>query len=344
MWGREKGGARGHGSGNTQPAQHRFLACERHVTTRQALIPRTVPHTRTLCKPCTRAAHTLYCPGESQELQLRYNPRALGDSVVLGVCDIEGSPQPTGFVVTSCIRGLQATYELLTPEQYEQYERLQAERAAGRVRRRRDDVDHFLGMSEFGRASRGGGKGGGNKGEGGRRKERRHGQRQNDVDHFLGVSQFWAGDGGCERLITNLSSCRPPITITSLPCHTLATPRYTHHPSHPPSHCNPLSLPTLHTCTAHLSPEVQAKYGLNKQGARAAGSRHLVADFGTAVPLGETRHMYLVVTNRTPIHTSVSAAAWFILCKGRAEPIAALVPLCPTTKPAASKQWLISRR
>lgn len=181
-----------------------------------------MPHTRTLCKPCTRAAHTLYRPGESQELQLRYNPRALGDSVVLGVCDIEGAPQPTGFVVTSCIRGLQATYELLTPEQYEQYERLQAERAAGRVRRRRDDVDHFLGLSEFvmsgggetgkGRRGRkGGGEGGpfwghegvqSGKGFGGGVRGRGRGEgeaesvagevwrRRDDVDHFLGMSDF----------------------------------------------------------------------------------------------------------------------------------------------------------
>lgn len=69
--------------------------------------------------------------------------------MVLGVCDVEGAPQPTGFVLSSCIKGLQATYELLTPEQYEQYERLQEERRAGRVRRRRDDVDHFVGMSEW---------------------------------------------------------------------------------------------------------------------------------------------------------------------------------------------------
>jgi hypothetical protein len=33
--------------------------------------------------------------------------------------------------------------------------------------------------------------------------------------------------------------------------------------------------------------------------------RHLVADFGRSVPLGETRQMYLMVTNRTAMHTSI---------------------------------------
>ena len=35
--------------------------------------------------------------------------------------------------------------------------------------------------------------------------------------------------------------------------------------------------------------------------------RHLVANFGTAVPLGDTQHMFLDVTNRTPMATSVRA-------------------------------------
>ena len=33
--------------------------------------------------------------------------------------------------------------------------------------------------------------------------------------------------------------------------------------------------------------------------------QHLVANFGKAVPLGDTQHMFLVVTNRTPMATSV---------------------------------------
>eukprot|EP00198_Chlamydomonas_reinhardtii_P001982 XP_001691318.1 flagellar associated protein [Chlamydomonas reinhardtii] len=51
----------------------------------------------------------------------------------------------------------------------------------------------------------------------------------------------------------------------------------------------------------------QAAAALGSTGPKgaAAMARHLVADFGHNVPLGETRQMYLVVTNRTAMHTSI---------------------------------------
>jgi len=137
-------------------------------------------------------------PAEDLELQIRYTPRAIGKSVVLGVCDVEGAPEPTGFMMTSTIKGLDVTYDLLTPDQFARFQARAAQQQAGRMRRRRDDVENFQGMS-------------------------------------------------------------------------------------------------------NLPPELLSRLSSHKQ----ASSRHFVANFGSAVPLGETRHMYLLVTNRTPIHTSV---------------------------------------
>ena len=72
----------------------------------------------------------------------------MGDSLLLGVCDIVGAPEPTGFAVTSTVRGLGAMYELYTPVQFAVHE---AERLAadeGRRVRPAEDVENFRGLSE----------------------------------------------------------------------------------------------------------------------------------------------------------------------------------------------------
>ncbi len=68
----------------------------------------------------------------SPPLPSRYYPQQVGESVILGVCDIEGRPEPTGFMITSTIRGLDATFELLTPPQYEAYAQLQKDQVRAR--------------------------------------------------------------------------------------------------------------------------------------------------------------------------------------------------------------------
>ena len=69
------------------------------------------------------------------------------------------------------------------------------------------------------------------------------------------------------------------------------------------------SLSTHIASSANLPPEVLARLASNKDAASTvlAADRHLVANFGKAVPLGETQHMYLVVTNRTPMASAVHA-------------------------------------
>ena len=58
--------------------------------------------------------------------------------------------------------------------------------------------------------------------------------------------------------------------------------------------------PLLPHFAANLPPEVLARLASNKEASDSSSpsGRHLVANFGKAVPLGETQHMYLVVTNR----------------------------------------------
>lgn len=59
------------------------------------------------------------CAGEEIEIQLRYAPRSAGLSVVYGICEVTGAPQPTGFMLSSNIKGLEVTYDLLTPAQFD---------------------------------------------------------------------------------------------------------------------------------------------------------------------------------------------------------------------------------
>ena len=69
--------------------------CLPHTTS--ACLPLPAPHRPCLLAPACRA-------GEEVELQVRYLPRAVGRSVVLGICDLEGSSQPTGFSITSQVK------------------------------------------------------------------------------------------------------------------------------------------------------------------------------------------------------------------------------------------------
>ncbi len=83
---------------------------------------------------------------------MRFMPRVTGPLTLFGICNVEGAPLPTGFTVSTTARGLDVTYELLTPLQFERW---RAALSNPRTRRRRDDVDNFHGMSE----SRAGGRG-----------------------------------------------------------------------------------------------------------------------------------------------------------------------------------------
>ncbi|MEW5301041.1 MAG: hypothetical protein WDW36_003924 [Sanguina aurantia] len=138
-------------------------------------------------------------PGEEIEIQLRYAPKSAGLSVVYGICEVTGAPQPTGFMLSSDIKGLEVTYDLLTAAQFDAHNALLAEsKASGR--RRRDDYEQYSGRT-------------------------------------------------------------------------------------------------------HLPPDITARINAHKS--PLVTNRHLEANFGAAVPLGETRQMYLVVSNRTAMHTSV---------------------------------------
>ncbi len=50
---------------------------------------------------------------------MRYTPRAVGPSVMYGVCELDGAPAPFGFRVASVIHGLDVTYDLLTQARHE---------------------------------------------------------------------------------------------------------------------------------------------------------------------------------------------------------------------------------
>ncbi len=119
-----------------------------HALSRQAPV-RSVRDLATLPAQHARLAPLqMRRAGEELEIQVRFTPQVAGPITMYGVCDVEGAPLPTGFVVTCNSRGLDVSYDVLTPEQYKRW-------AAGlknpRVRRRRDDVDNFVGMSECAR-------------------------------------------------------------------------------------------------------------------------------------------------------------------------------------------------
>eukprot|EP00983_Pelagomonas_calceolata_P068420 1149920-Pelagomonas_calceolata.AAC.3 len=124
-----------------------------------------------------------YLKGQETEVKIRFTPRVTGPITVYGVCSLVGAPLPCGFSVSSldvmdklltpdtlplqtssvvrkqtckfaCLhplsccsvtRGLDVMYELLTQDQLSTWA---AARAKPKAFKRRDDVDHFVGMSE----------------------------------------------------------------------------------------------------------------------------------------------------------------------------------------------------
>lgn len=87
--------------------------------------------------------------GDMVEVHLRYAPRSVGRSVIFGVCQVAGAPEPTGFMITSEVQGLNATYELFDPIEYEKFKKERKDCAEGKTRRKRDDVDNFKGMTHI---------------------------------------------------------------------------------------------------------------------------------------------------------------------------------------------------
>jgi hypothetical protein len=92
-----------------------------------------------------RVRLVLVCAGEETEIQVRFTPIVLGPITMYGVCDIQGALVPTGFRISCTCRGLDVSYDLMSPEAYERWA---AEQRNPRARRRRDDVDNFTGMSK----------------------------------------------------------------------------------------------------------------------------------------------------------------------------------------------------
>ncbi|KAJ9523120.1 hypothetical protein QJQ45_023889 [Haematococcus lacustris] len=84
--------------------------------------------------------------GQELDFTVRFTPQVTGQLTLFGVCYVEGAPLPTGFQVTTTARGLDVTYDLLSPQQHERWAAAQAN---PRVRKKREDVDNFQGMSEY---------------------------------------------------------------------------------------------------------------------------------------------------------------------------------------------------
>lgn len=59
--------------------------------------------------------------GEEVELQVRFLPCAVGSATMFGVCEVEGAPVPTGFMLSTQVKGLEVTYDLLTQDQYDRW-------------------------------------------------------------------------------------------------------------------------------------------------------------------------------------------------------------------------------
>mmetsp|Transcript_3650 Transcript_3650/g.9844 ORF Transcript_3650/g.9844 Transcript_3650/m.9844 type:complete len:1159 (+) Transcript_3650:140-3616(+) len=85
-------------------------------------------------------------PGQETEVKIRFTPRVTGPITVYGVCSLVGAPLPCGFSVSSVTRGLDVMYELLTQDQLSTWA---AARAKPKAFKRRDDVDHFVGMTHL---------------------------------------------------------------------------------------------------------------------------------------------------------------------------------------------------
>ena len=243
-------------------------------------------------------------PGEDVEIQVRYTPRYPGPCVMYGVCELEGAPEPLGFRVSSAIHGLDVTYDLLTQEQYDDYMAHDQAAAALGSTGPKGAAAMAVAAAAAGGANTGSGgyydsesgevAGAGGEGGGPSRAEEiaaaldkvnfmrvgRHGKAEVDVEAFSGLTHL------------------PPDVLSRVASH--------RHASTSAAGSKAASR------RASARPGAQAR---PRSGAAAGGGvaawppptpqRHLVADFGHNVPLGETRQMYLVVTNRTAMHTSI---------------------------------------
>ncbi|KXZ45748.1 hypothetical protein GPECTOR_51g734 [Gonium pectorale] len=221
-------------------------------------------------------------PGEEVELQVRYTPKATGRSVVYGVCELDGAPKPLGFKITSTIAGLDVTYDLLTHEEYN--EMVAAEAAAIAAAAAPPPPPPALPtptMSTSGAdvgddisARRAAAAAASAAVSTNLLKRGRHGKLEVDVNAFQGLTHL------------------PPEILSRLVSGRGASSQSTRPGASSPARRS-------------------ARGGSPSRGGNAlawpppSAQRHLVADFGTDVPLGETRQMYVVITNRTAMHTSV---------------------------------------
>ncbi|GIL50970.1 hypothetical protein Vafri_7044 [Volvox africanus] len=215
-------------------------------------------------------------PGEEVELQVRYTPRAIGQSVMYGVCELGGAPQPLGFRLISAIHSLDVTYDLLTQEEYEEMGGLETvgSPAAGAI-------PAPMGVEASGVSSGEASLSGG-----------MYFSRQSTSP--LPASFFRRGRKGRLELDVGLlqgSAHLPPEILARIASGAAAS-------------------------TTASGGDVAASRGVSQQRLTFDGpvprtwppptpQRHLVADFGKSVPLGESRQMYLVLTNRTAMHTSI---------------------------------------
>ncbi|EFJ49783.1 hypothetical protein VOLCADRAFT_104231 [Volvox carteri f. nagariensis] len=206
-------------------------------------------------------------PGEEVELQVRYTPRAVGQSVMYGVCELDGAPQPLGFRVVSAIHGLDVTYDLLTQEEYEEMgapptSSSPAAAATSIPGVEASSVSSVDGGSYF--------------------------LRQQTTP--LATSYFRRGRNGRPELDVGILQGMPHL---------------------PPEILARIASGAAASTTTTAASSGDAAAASAASGAASAAwplptpQRHLVADFGKAVPLGETRQMYLVLTNRTAMHTSI---------------------------------------
>ncbi|GIM02972.1 hypothetical protein Vretimale_7763, partial [Volvox reticuliferus] len=215
-------------------------------------------------------------PGEEVELQVRYTPRAIGESVMYGVCELAGAPLPLGFRVMSAIHSLDVTYDLLSQEEYEEMGGLPTVGTPGA-----GASPAPIGVEASGASSGDPSLSGGI-----------YLSRQTTAS--LPASFFRRGRNGRPELDVGLLQGSPHL---------------------PPEVLARIASGAAASTTASGGDAAASRVG-SQQRLTFDGNvprtwppptpqRHLVADFGKSVPLGETRQMYLVLTNRTAMHTSI---------------------------------------
>ncbi|KAG2495146.1 hypothetical protein HYH03_006754 [Edaphochlamys debaryana] len=221
-------------------------------------------------------------PGEDVELQIRYTPRATGRSVMYGVCELDGAPQPLGFKVTSEVQGLDVTYDLLTPAELEDLQLLDAQLTAAGAPSNEEPKAGLLAQAAAAMAA---------------------GDPEVMAQAAQMVELLRPGRrGGVEvavEALQGLSHLPPEILARVASGRTAST----------------ASGASRVNSAASVRMSARARSALAARRAQSAArrpmwpptttQRHFVADFGQDVPLGETRTLYLVITNRTAMHTSI---------------------------------------